>query len=73
VLDGLRRARTRLGDLYMTDENYEKCVEYYQSVIDSEAEREGFESSRLISNLYYLIGSCYLYDNKTGCEAKAIS
>lgn len=26
VLDGLRRSRTRLGDLFMLDENYVRCV-----------------------------------------------
>jgi hypothetical protein len=73
VLDGIRRSRTRLGDLFMLEENYVRCVEEYQKVIESESGRDGFECNRLVSELYYLIGNCLLYDNKPDCESKAIS
>jgi len=60
VLDGLRRTNTRLGDLYMLEEDYPKGIELYQKVIERESEREGFDSNYRISQIYYLIGNCYL-------------
>jgi lipopolysaccharide biosynthesis regulator YciM len=49
ILDGLRRARTRLGDLYMLDEEYAKAVDEYRQVITQEEQREDAESNRLIA------------------------
>jgi hypothetical protein len=34
ILDGLRRAKTRLGDVLMMEEEYVRAVEEYRKVID---------------------------------------
>ena len=41
-------------------------------VINQELEREGFDSKRYISQIYYLIGSNYLNLNQPDSEMKAI-
>lgn len=72
ILDATRRAHTRMGDLFMLDEEYAKAVDEYRFVITQEEKREDAESNRLIAELHFLIGNCFLYDNKTGCENLAI-
>lgn len=56
----------------MLDEEYQKCMEAYRCVIAQEEPREGFETSRLIAELYYLIGNSLMYENAPGCEKRAI-
>ena len=70
VLNKLRRARTRLGDLHMVEERFKDCIDEYRKVIEQEYPRGG-KSNRLVATLHFMTGNAILYQEEPN-ESEAI-
>ena len=72
-MNGVRKCLVRLADLYSIDEDYDKAIEAFQKAIDIEAQRDGFDYSRLVASIYFQKATCYCNQNGENCEVKAIN